>query len=147
MQMNCKDCEHYILNNCEGILDTKLDLSGCFLDNQYGLASNSEDLALQERVYKKRNNPENLTFAEFKEAFISAVINKDVHLLKTDSPLFPFWNLRRAISVTHQLEIYQQLNVKLRLNDIRGESFYAGIPSLTSMDIKNAKEYLRRNKK
>lgn len=139
--MNCRDCEHYILSECEGIFDAPKLEKVCFLDNQYGLASDSKDLALMGSAYGR--DAADWTPEEVEEALLKAVLGHDVHMLKTESKLFPYWNLRRAISVTHQLEMYQRLNVNLRLGDVRAESFYAGIPNLTPDNIRAAKEYLR----
>lgn len=132
--INCQNCEHRILNECIGF-DKPVDC-GSFLDNIYGLASNSKELADMEQGYKARSNIANATPEELKEMIISDVLNIDVHLYGIKSECFPVWNFRRAISVIHQLEIYQRLNVNLTLNDYRGESFYAGIPSLTPDDIR-----------
>ena len=133
--MNCNNCEHYILGECIGLEGIKLDLSSCFLDNQYGLATNSTELKELENTYKK--------LGDIKDIIIADVINLDVHTNKTKSELYQVWNLRRNISITHILEICQLLNVNLRLDDIRGESFYAGIPRTTANDVRVAKNYLK----
>lgn len=45
------------------------------------------------------------------------------------------WRLISAISISNALEIYELLNVNLKLEHIRGESFYSGIPPITQTEI------------
>ncbi len=45
------------------------------------------------------------------------------------------WRKTRAKSISENLDIYGLLNVKLGISDIRGETFYAGIPVCTADEI------------
>jgi len=140
MHKICQNCEHRILAECPGLDDENILTTGCFLENVYGLATNSEQLALQENTYNK--SPADWTPEERHEVFLRDVIGLDVHINGVRSELYPFWNLRRNISVLHQLEIYQLLNVNLTLKDYDPESFYAGMPKPTAKDIRIVKKLL-----
>jgi len=45
------------------------------------------------------------------------------------------WRWIAAISISNALEIYEMLNVNLKLEHIRGESFYSGISPITQEEI------------
>ena len=49
--------------------------------------------------------------------------------------LYKQWRQDCAASIADILDIYKTLNVKLVLEDIRGETWYAGIPSITQKEI------------
>jgi len=46
------------------------------------------------------------------------------------------WRFDRAVSVAHMQRIYKRLNVRLTVGDIRGETWYAGIPEPTPDEIR-----------
>ena len=48
------------------------------------------------------------------------------------------WRKTRAKSCTHQLHLFDVLNVKLGVQHFVGETFYAGIPVVTAAEIDNA---------
>jgi len=45
------------------------------------------------------------------------------------------WRMNRAISMASCFRIYGRLNVKLKVNDCKGETFFAGIPPITQEEI------------
>ena len=45
------------------------------------------------------------------------------------------WRKTRAKSIAENLDIYGRLNVKLGINDTKGETFYAGIPVCTADEV------------
>ncbi len=147
LQTYCQNCEHRILSECPGL---DADYTGiqpaCFLDNIYGLASDSPELSLMSSSYTARSDIPNMTKEQFREMLLSDVLGYDVYLHKTKSPLYKFWNIRRAIAVIHQLEIYQMLNVNMTLKDYCGESFYVGIPKLTALFVRKVKNWLKSRK-
>ena len=49
------------------------------------------------------------------------------------------WGIKRAASIAHCQDIYDMLNVKLTVRDIRRESFYAGFPSPDEQDLELGK--------
>lgn len=143
MNKICKNCEHRILSECPGA-DEGLSVESCFLDNQYGLASDSAELRLMSSSYSGRHNWVTITREQAEEALVADIIGLDVHLDGVKSPLFGVWNVRRAICALHQLEMYQMLNVKLTLADYCGESFYAGMPKLTAKFMRKVKQWLKK---
>lgn len=48
------------------------------------------------------------------------------------------WRGMRAKSCAHLMDVYKLLNVKFSLNDFIGETFYAGIPTVTYDEVNNA---------
>jgi hypothetical protein len=48
------------------------------------------------------------------------------------------WRKTRAESLAYCLDIYKMLNVKMELADVRGETFYAGIPEATPDEVNAA---------
>ncbi len=53
----------------------------------------------------------------------------------TNKGAYILWRIITTISISHALEIYEKLNVNLKLEHIRGESFYGGIPQITQKEI------------
>lgn len=47
------------------------------------------------------------------------------------------WREMRAKSCAHLMDVYKLLNVKLKLDDFVGETFYAGIPKVISGEVNN----------
>jgi len=58
-----------------------------------------------------------------------------------DLRLTALWRLLAAVSISELLETYQQLNVKLELKHLRGESFYAGMPLFTEEEIEIGRKF------
>mgnify|MGYP001570569092 CR=1 FL=1 len=54
-------------------------------------------------------------------------------------PAIVSWGMKRAASIAHCQGIYDMLNVKLTVRDIRGESFYAGFPTPKENDVELGK--------
>lgn len=48
---------------------------------------------------------------------------------------YALWKILRAISIAEMQNMYDILGVNLSVDDIRGESFYSGIPQPTSQDL------------
>jgi hypothetical protein len=48
------------------------------------------------------------------------------------------WRISRAKSCAHLMDIYKLLNVKFKLGDFVGETFYAGIPTVTADEVNTA---------
>lgn len=131
--MKCKNCEHYILSECNGFPEgTPLDLSGCYLENVYGLKAERMvgELAdtYKEATAEYHNNPD---FRKKADA-----ITLDLYKNKTKSRYYPLWRMLAIVGTKHVLDMCHRLNVDMRLDHIRGESFYAGIPRITAEEIK-----------
>ena len=45
------------------------------------------------------------------------------------------WRRRRAVSIAHCMSVYAMLNVTLTVYDVKGETWYAGIPEITAEEI------------
>lgn len=58
-------------------------------------------------------------------------------------PAVVAWGMKRAASIDHIQDMYELLNVKLEIGDIKGETWYAGFPSPTQSD-KLLGEYLNK---
>jgi hypothetical protein len=142
MKEKCKGCEKYILSECKGVDENipDIQIEVCYLEDIYNLAADRY-LEIQRGAYSKR--PMDWTEEEAKAAYLRDVVGTDVRMLGVNSPLYPMWNLDRCISTIYCLEIYRMLDVKLTLNDFRGESFYAGMPKATPEDIRKTKKYLQ----
>ena len=54
---------------------------------------------------------------------------------QTNRKSYILWRLLSAISISDTLKIYEKLNVNLKLEHVKGESFYAGIPQITQEEI------------
>jgi hypothetical protein len=80
-----------------------------------------------------RNGKENLVI----ECFWASQIASEFHPDKFPSVVV--WGMKRACSVASAQEIYDLLNVKLTVKDIRGETFYAGFPTPEENDIELGK--------
>lgn len=52
------------------------------------------------------------------------------------------WRITRAVSLAHCFQIYDLLNVKMSLEDCRGETFYVGIPPVTEEELELGKKLL-----
>ena len=48
------------------------------------------------------------------------------------------WRKLRAKSCANLMDVYNTLNIKFTVNDFVGETFYAGIPKVTSVEINTA---------
>ena len=141
MHDKCRLCEHHLLSECIGLDDDMPDIytESCFIEDIYNLAADKY-VDLQRRAYSK--DPGDWTKEECEASYLKTISTGDVMLYGTDSVLYPLWNLNRSISVMHCLEIYKLLDVTLTLKDTVGESFYAGIPTVSADDIRQAKKYL-----
>lgn len=53
--------------------------------------------------------------------------------------VYSFWRCLRACSVTSMLEHYKRLGVDLKLEDCKGETFYAGVPCVTQDEVDTIK--------
>ena len=49
-------------------------------------------------------------------------------------PAVVAWGMKRAASIEDMQNMYELMNVKLGIEDIRGESFYGGFPNPTESD-------------
>ena len=58
----------------------------------------------------------------------------------TDKRAYILWRLISSISIANALEIYETLDVNLKLEHIRGESFYSGVTQITQAEIDLANE-------
>jgi hypothetical protein len=56
-------------------------------------------------------------------------------LMAQVEPFYSLWRAKAAISVAHMLEVYETLGVDLPLSAIKGETWYAGIPSITQAEV------------
>jgi arginyl-tRNA synthetase len=65
------------------------------------------------------------------------VILQNVKKNPTEDALksYAIWKIIRAISIAEMQDMYDILNVNLTVDDIRGESFYSGIPQPTEQDL------------
>lgn len=48
---------------------------------------------------------------------------------------YTLWRMIRAISIAESLKVYKSLTISMPLKDIRGESFYSGIPSIMQEEV------------
>jgi hypothetical protein len=56
-------------------------------------------------------------------------------LMAQVEPFYSLWRAKAAISVAHMLETYATLGVDLPLSAIKGETWHAGIPSITQAEV------------
>ena len=84
------------------------------------LSSNKEmDLKDLEVFYQqaKKHFDDDAAFADKARSYVVRLQSGDVDMLK-------LWQQFKSISLKHSTEIYEQLNVTLKDDDVRGESFY-----------------------
>jgi arginyl-tRNA synthetase len=84
-----------------------------------------------EKTYKKASK----RFNEDPEFRIKAA-EMTLRLQKGDPEVLPLFFAIRTAGVASAMEIYRRLNVNLSLEDIKGESFYSGIPTISEAEIK-----------
>lgn len=88
-------------------------------------------LASTEKLYQEAKQLYE-TNSEFKKLADKCTLR----LQQKDPEIMPYFYFIRAISVVAMMDNYKVLNVRMPLDAIKGESFYAGMPSITGEEIR-----------
>lgn len=68
-----------------------------------------------------------------KECFWASLVTAEFN--PGEFPAVVVWGMKNACSIAEDQILYERLNVKLSVGDIRGETFYAGFPNPTEADL------------